>query len=148
MWAENDFPPPGQLLLASLDVPGDDKVYTMYHGISKEVAAIIMRTGIRQSRDGLLGQGVYLSRNVHEASIYPVGLPVLEKAVLRVRVNVGKVIAIQQQGHPLQRSWHDHGYDTAWCPPKCGMVPSGLEEDCVWDPNRIVIIGVIYSKVC
>ena len=133
MWAENDFPPPGQLLLASLDVPGDDKVYTMYHGISKEVAAIIMRTGIRQSRDGLLGQGVYLSRNVHEASIYPVGLPVLEKAVLRVRVNVGKVIAIQQQGHPLQRSWHDHGYDTAWCPPKCGMVPSGLEEDCVWD---------------
>uniref|UniRef100_A0A8C1J9K8 Grass carp reovirus (GCRV)-induced gene 2g n=1 Tax=Cyprinus carpio TaxID=7962 RepID=A0A8C1J9K8_CYPCA len=34
-------------------------------------------------------------------------------------------------------------YDTAWCPPKCGMVSSGLEEDCVWDPKRITDIDLI-----
>ena len=32
------------------------------------------------------------------------------------------------------------GYDTAWVPPHCGMVPSGLEEDCVYDTKRIVVL--------
>ncbi len=59
-----------------------------------------------------------------------------QRVVLRVKVNVGKVKKIDRQGHPLQRTWLDHGYDTAWCPPNCGMVSSGLEEDCVWDPNQ------------
>ncbi|KAJ8405923.1 hypothetical protein AAFF_G00313600 [Aldrovandia affinis] len=30
--------------------------------------------------------------------------------------------------------------------PKCGMVPSGLEEDCVWDPSRIKVTKVIKAK--
>uniref|UniRef100_A0A8C1J7M6 Grass carp reovirus (GCRV)-induced gene 2g n=1 Tax=Cyprinus carpio TaxID=7962 RepID=A0A8C1J7M6_CYPCA len=39
-------------------------------------------------------------------------------------------------------------YDTAWCPPKCGMVSSGLEEDCVWDPKRITDIDLISPVLC
>ena len=31
-------------------------------------------------------------------------------------------------------------YDTAWVPPHCGMVASGLEEDCVWNPQRIIVL--------
>ncbi|KAK7884789.1 hypothetical protein WMY93_027912 [Mugilogobius chulae] len=44
---------------------------------------------------------------------------------------------------PSAEDWHYHGYDTAWVPPNCGMVKSGSEEDCVWDPRRIQIIDLI-----
>ncbi len=33
-------------------------------------------------------------------------------------------------------------YDTAYVPRNCGMVASGMEEDCVWDPARISVVGV------
>ena len=31
-------------------------------------------------------------------------------------------------------------YDTAWVPAGCGVTPSGLEEDCIWDPARIRVL--------
>ena len=143
MWAENVFLPSGNSCLQSCQVPGDGGVYTMYHGTSKQVAAIIKKSGFRQSSGGMLGQGVYLSRDLQKASRYPLELPESQRVVIKVRVNIGKVIIIDRQGHPLQKTWHYNGYNTAWCPPNCGMVPSGLEEDCVWDPKRITIIKVI-----
>uniref|UniRef100_A0AAY5EB83 PARP catalytic domain-containing protein n=1 Tax=Electrophorus electricus TaxID=8005 RepID=A0AAY5EB83_ELEEL len=48
------------------------------------------------------------------------------------RYNVKK---INYQGHPLPKFWHINGYDTAWVPPNCRMVPSGLVENCVYDPR-------------
>ncbi|KAL2096609.1 hypothetical protein ACEWY4_008757 [Coilia grayii] len=147
MWAENDFPPPGQPRLQSLQVPENNRIYTMYHGTSRKAAESILKSGFRQSSDGMLGRGVYLSRDLQKACKYPLDLPEYQRVVLRVQVNVGRVIAINYQGHPQQKTWHDHGYDTAWCPPGCGMVKSGLEEDCVWDPDRIKVLNVIYPKV-
>lgn len=147
MWAENDLLPPTQPRLESYEAPGDHRLYTMYHGTSQQAAAVILREGFRQSCDGMLGQGVYLTRDLQKASAYPQHLPVSERVVLRVMVNVGRVKRIDHQGHPLQKTWHYHGYDTAWCPPNCGMVPSGLEEDCVWDPSRITVIDVIQPRV-
>uniref|UniRef100_A0A3B1JE29 PARP catalytic domain-containing protein n=1 Tax=Astyanax mexicanus TaxID=7994 RepID=A0A3B1JE29_ASTMX len=142
MWAEDDLGPPGVPSLESRSEPAEGKVYRMYHGTSRSAAESIMAHGFSQSADGMLGRGVYLSRDLNKASRYPLNLPENQRVVLRVKVNVGRVKKIDRQGHPLQRSWHDHGYDTAWCPPECGMVPSGLEEDCVWDPNRIQVIDV------
>ncbi|KAL2096608.1 hypothetical protein ACEWY4_008756 [Coilia grayii] len=143
MWAEDDFIPPGQPRLDSFAIPENDRIYTMYHGTSREAAGIILKSGFRQSSGGMLGRGVYLSRDLQKASRYPLDLPETQRVVIRVKVNVGKVKKIDRQGHPLQKTWHDHGYDTAWCPPNCGMVKSGLEEDCVWDPDRISIMDVI-----
>ncbi|XP_029015844.1 uncharacterized protein LOC114861033 [Betta splendens] len=138
--------PPGVTRLGQ-SAPVDGKKYVMYHGTTKQNAAMIMRSGFTQSPDGMLGRGVYLSRDLQKASRYPIGHPEEDKVVIRVTVNVGKVIAINKQGHPRQKTWHDgtHGpvYDTAWVPPNCGMVKSGLEEDCVWDPKRIQIIDII-----
>ncbi|RXM90736.1 hypothetical protein EOD39_21898 [Acipenser ruthenus] len=94
----------------------------------------------------MLGQGVYVSRDFNKASRYPLNLPDKERRVLKLRVNVGKVKKIDRQRHPMQKTWHDHGYDTAWVPPNCGMVPSGLEEDCIWDPNRIKVMEVMKPK--
>ncbi|KAG9265602.1 hypothetical protein AMEX_G20061, partial [Astyanax mexicanus] len=141
---QDDSGPPGIVCLQSLAEPIDKGVYLMYHGTSRSAAEKIMASGFKQSKKGMLGRGVYLSRDLNKASRYPLDLPENQRVVLRLKVNVGRVKKIDRQGHPLQKSWHDHGYDTAWCPPNCGMVPSGLEEDCVWDPNRIQIIDAIY----
>uniref|UniRef100_A0A3B4E2T8 PARP catalytic domain-containing protein n=1 Tax=Pygocentrus nattereri TaxID=42514 RepID=A0A3B4E2T8_PYGNA len=145
MWAENDLGP-GVPCLHSYTEPVDGKKYLMYHGTSRFAAQQIMAYGFKPSKGGMLGPGVYLSRDLNKASRYPLNLPEHERVVLRVLANVGRVKKIDYQGHPLQKTWHAHGYDTAWCPPGCGMVPSGLEEDCVWDPNRIQVIDAIYPK--
>ncbi|KAL7853866.1 hypothetical protein AOLI_G00207100 [Acnodon oligacanthus] len=145
MWAEDDLDP-GVPCLQSYTEPVDGKNYLMYHGTSRFAAQQIMDYGFRPSPGGMLGPGVYLSRDLNKASRYPLNLPEHDRVVLRVLANVGKVKKIDHQGHPLQKTWHYHGYDTAWCPPGCGMVPSGLEEDCVWDPNRIQIIDAIYPR--
>ncbi len=141
MWAESDLYP-GVPCLQSTTEPVNGNVYRMYHGTTERAAEEIKINGFKPSAIGMLGRGVYLSRDLNKASRYPLDKP-QERVVIRVKVNVGKVKKINCQGHPLQRTWHDHGFDTAWCPPNCGMVPSGLEEDCVWDPNQITIIDVI-----
>lgn len=64
--------------------------------------------------------------------------------VFEVSVDVGRVKAIDRQGHPLQKAWPAHGYDTAWVPPNCGMVGSGMEEDCMFDPDRVTVV----RRVC
>jgi hypothetical protein len=107
---------------------------TMYHGTSGDNAASIETNGFRPSTDGMLGKGVYLSRNVMKARSYGA-------VVLTCSVRVGRVKIIDTQGHPLQKTWHEAGYDTAWVPPACGMVSSLMEEDCVYDPSRIAVLG-------
>uniref|UniRef100_A0A673KPS1 Grass carp reovirus (GCRV)-induced gene 2j n=1 Tax=Sinocyclocheilus rhinocerous TaxID=307959 RepID=A0A673KPS1_9TELE len=108
-------------------------IYIMYHGTPREAAARIKWEGFRQSSDGMFG--------------YPLNLPEYQRVIVRVKVNVGRVKKIDYQGHPMQKTWHDQRYDTTWCPPNCGMVPSGLEEDCVWDPRRITVIDVILPNI-
>ncbi|KAM9345993.1 uncharacterized protein ABDE67_012596 [Symphorus nematophorus] len=142
-WAEDDFDLPYGVPRLGASEPVSGQRYVMYHGTTRKSAQTIVATGFHQSEDGMLGRGVYLSRDLQKASRYPIRHPESDKVVIKVMVNVGKVIAIKYQGHPRQKTWHDHGYDTAWVPPMCGMVKSGLEEDCVWDPNRIQIISTI-----
>ncbi|KAF4094706.1 hypothetical protein G5714_023784 [Onychostoma macrolepis] len=146
MWAEDDLGPGAPPCLQSYIEPVCDQVYRMYHGTTREAAEQIKVSGFKQSSGGMLGRGVYLSRDLEKASRYPLDLPENQRVVLRVKVKVGKVKKIDRQYHPLQKTWHDQGYDTAWCPPGCGMVPSGLEEDCVWDPKRITVIDEICPK--
>uniref|UniRef100_A0A3Q2PR84 PARP catalytic domain-containing protein n=1 Tax=Fundulus heteroclitus TaxID=8078 RepID=A0A3Q2PR84_FUNHE len=145
-WAEEDFSPPPGAFRLDTPQPADDRTYIMYHGTTRTCAQEILKTGFCQSKKGMLGPGVYLSRDLQKASRYPIDHPEEDRVVIVVKVNVGKVKAIDRQNHPLQKTWHDEGYDTAWVPPNCGMVPSGLEENCVWDPRRIEIIRLIKPK--
>uniref|UniRef100_A0A3B4FQ73 PARP catalytic domain-containing protein n=1 Tax=Pundamilia nyererei TaxID=303518 RepID=A0A3B4FQ73_9CICH len=144
-WAEDDGLPSG-VVRVDREGPEDGKTYVMYHGTKRANVSSIQKSGFTQSSGGMLGRGVYLSRDLEKASRYPINHPEHDRVVIKVRVNVGKVKAINRQDHPLQKTWHDHGYDTAWVPPNCGMVPSGLEENCVWDPKRITIIETIKPK--
>ncbi|KAL7379374.1 hypothetical protein ABVT39_026771 [Epinephelus coioides] len=120
---------------------------SMYYGTTRENAQSILANGFRQSADGMLGRGIYLSTELKKAKRYPIGHPESDKVVIQVKVNVGKVISIKYQGHPRQKNWHDSRYglvyDTAWMPPRCGILKSGSEDSCVWDPSRIQIIKII-----
>lgn len=48
------------------------------------------------------------------------------------------MILIDRPKHPLLKTWAYNGYNMAWCPPDFGT----MEEDCVWNPNRIQVTGV------
>ena len=106
----------------------------MFHGTSRQNAENIKKMGFQRSADGMLGEGVYLSRDPLKAKGYG-------EIVLRCHVQPGKTKKIDRQMHPLQRSWQSHGYDSAWVPASCGMVASGLTENCVYDPKRITVVG-------
>uniref|UniRef100_A0A8C4RFZ4 PARP catalytic domain-containing protein n=1 Tax=Erpetoichthys calabaricus TaxID=27687 RepID=A0A8C4RFZ4_ERPCA len=132
--------------LESYTEPVQDRVYIMYHGTTKENAEKIRKEGFKASTKGMLGKGVYVSRDIQKAGRYPLDIDESQRYVLKILVNVGRVKKIDKQKHPMQKTWHDKGYDTAWVPPNCGMVPSGLEEDCVWDPRRIRVMEVMHPS--
>uniref|UniRef100_A0A673BZM6 PARP catalytic domain-containing protein n=1 Tax=Sphaeramia orbicularis TaxID=375764 RepID=A0A673BZM6_9TELE len=136
----NLIPLPKGFPSTSPSAPDDGKYYIMYYGTSTGGAEYIQKYGFRRSVSRTLGPGIYLSRDLHRARRYPVGLPEFDRVVIRVLVNVGKVFVMNCQNHPLQKTWQYHNYDTAWVPPEWR---SGLEENCVWDPNRIQILTLI-----
>ncbi|CAM9116358.1 unnamed protein product [Lampetra planeri] len=107
--------------LGTSQQPKDQAVYTMYHGTSMPNAKLIIANGFQQS-----------SR---------------DRVVLELRVRVGRVKKIDRDNHPMQYTWSTQGFDTAWVPPRCGMraVPSGLEEDCVFDPKRVKVVGIVLA---
>ena len=121
-----------------------DEIHVMYHGTkSLEMAALIEQQGFKRSTGGLLGPGVYVSRNVQEAERYKGSNGV----ILEMLVKVGRVCYIRDHevpnpahGVPLaagtsrkmvaakdlvsgdwstEAPWHDAGYDTAWVPEGC-----------------------------
>uniref|UniRef100_A0A8C5MUW1 PARP catalytic domain-containing protein n=1 Tax=Leptobrachium leishanense TaxID=445787 RepID=A0A8C5MUW1_9ANUR len=147
-WSEETLPGFHKRCLSSDAPPLDGKLYTMYHGTNLQAAQKIIKHGFIPSQDGMLGRGVYVSRDAEKAACYPLAdEDKSNQVIFELRVNVGKVKKIDYQGHPLQKTWHDHGYDTAWVPPGHGMVKKMLEEDCVWDPNRIKVIIIIKAPV-
>lgn len=119
-------------------------VYTMYHGTSVANARLIIAYGFKQSLVGMLGKGVYVSRDMKKAEHYPLMSQITDRVVFQLRVRPGRVKRIDKDNHPMQFTWQAHGYDTAWVPPNAGMisVPSGLEEDCVFDPKRVTVMGI------
>ncbi|MEE6484783.1 hypothetical protein FKM82_014027 [Ascaphus truei] len=145
VWEEEFLPGYEEIILQSQDVPVNGKIYVMFHGTTVEFAEKIIKNGFKQSTRGplMLGPGVYVSRDKNKAARYPLDdNDKSDQVILKLIVNVGKVKKIDYQGHPLQKTWHEEGYDTAWVPEFCGMVKSGLEENCIWDPRRIKVVAI------
>ncbi|XP_068461103.1 uncharacterized protein [Clinocottus analis] len=130
--------------LGASQEPKDSGVYTMYHGTCVANARLIIANGFQQSQGGMLGKGVYVSRDKKKAERYPLKKDSSDRVVFELRVRVGRVKRIDKDNHPMQYTWSTQGYDTAWVPPNCGMkaVPSGLEEDCVFDPKKVKVVGI------
>eukprot|EP01043_Picozoa_sp_COSAG02_P007882 COSAG02_NODE_243_length_27457_cov_16.852328_21_plen_1110_part_00 len=117
-----------------------------YHGTTQQVAKQIIRYGFKRSTGGMLGPGVYWSDDIQKTLRYPLHSNPADRVTLLLHVRPGKTKKVNLQNHPLQQTWHDHGYDTAWVPPNNTMVGSGLSEDCTWDPTRIKVVGVSRDK--
>ena len=66
----------------------------------------------------MLGNGIYVSSSLAKARAYG-------RVVFKLMVYPGYVKRVTRQGDPWQKSWHNE-YESAWVPPNCGMVPSGL----------------------
>ena len=108
----------------------------MFHGTSDRCAKIIEREGFKPSTSGMLGPGVYCSRDLRKARHYGT-------VVFLLHVRLGRVLKIATKDHPLRLIWQTPIgglYDCAWVPPKCGVVPSGLEENCVRSPSQIKVV--------
>lgn len=133
------------VLLAPSQVPQNKGVYTMFHGTSVASARAIITGGFQPSTSGMLGKGVYVSRDKKKAAHYPLNSNPNDRVIFELRVRVGRVKRIDQDNHPLQYTWSTNGYNTAWVPPNSGMksVPSGMEEDCVFDPKRVKVVGIV-----
>jgi hypothetical protein len=124
------------------------KEWTMYHGTPVSNAVRIKAGGVHglqpaPSSGNMLGAGVYCSRDLSKAMVYAKKNPSEGGVIFQLRVKPGRVKAIRSIPHPLMQTWHSQGYDTAWVP--TGVTPSGREEDCVWDPRRVRIVGVAWS---
>ena len=134
--------------------PEDGERYLMYHGTRPEVAALIEQGRFRPSTQGLLGPGVYVSRNILKSRKYG-------STILEVMVSVGKVCQADKhpdmipKGYGTSAPWHDDGgFDTAWVPANCpasvfvgAHYSEGIvEEDCVWDPSRVKVMGRAEDK--
>lgn len=137
---------------------GGSRPTRMYHGTTPAAAASILHTRMFEVSDkGLLGIGVYVSRDPRKALRY--GPCVLECAVFQ-----GKTISIRERHHPLQKCWHRvKGYDSAYIPPDSyvltrrgaadedddqfdavgtrGRTGGDLEEHCIADPRRVFPIA-------
>merc|ERR1740129_999950 len=111
-------------------------LFEMFHGTSPEAAAAIERGGFKPSVSGMLGPGVYCSRDRRKALRYG-------KVVFLLQVHLGRVIKTDRPQHPLRLIWQTPMgglFDCAWVPPRCGVVPSGLEENCVRSPSQITVM--------
>ncbi|XP_034025449.1 uncharacterized protein LOC117509946 [Thalassophryne amazonica] len=130
--------------LGAQQAPKSRGVYTMFHGTTVANARQIIPNRFKPSSDGMLGKGVYVSREKGKAQRYPLKISSSDRVVLELRVYVGRVKRIDQDNHPMQKTWNANGYDTAWVPRNCGMksVPSGNEENCVFDPKRVEVTGI------
>lgn len=116
----------------------------MYHGTTEASARLIIESGFQPSAGGLLGKGVYVTRDVLKACNYPKNSRPADKVVLKLRVRLGKCKEIRSDSDPLLTTWSDNGFHSAWVPPDAQMaaVPSGLQENCVADPRRVEVVGI------
>lgn len=117
-----------------------------YHGTHQKNVESIRKFGFRPSSGGMLGPGIYISRDLNKAQRYAGstgyrGLGV----ILELKVEVGTVCTIDRQGHKVQKSWH-RSFDTAWVPSNCSMVQSQLEEGCVAEPCNIQLVRVWHQN--
>ncbi|KAF7688692.1 hypothetical protein HF521_013499 [Silurus meridionalis] len=121
-----------------------DRVYNMYHGTQVDNAEDIIINSFKPSTRGLLGKGVYVTRNFRKAKCYPLRTDKRDQVVFKLKVNVGRVKNIDCC--PVRTNWHDEGYDCAWVPPHSehAVLRSCGEEGCVHDPKRVTVVDVAF----
>ena len=110
----------------------------IYHGTDRSSAERIQHDGFHPSKDGMLGPGVYCSRDPNKANHHGPGKHGANGVILRLIVSVGKVHAIRDTSKRNSSWQHQTNADNAWVIP--GVQPSG-EEDCVKNSSQVQVLG-------
>lgn len=115
--------------------PFDDNQYIMYHGTTKTAAVSILRYGFQKSQEGLLGPGIYCTRDIRKAYRYG-------PTILKLVVNVGTIYPVRYIDDPLRTDWKKHGFDSAFADENSHLkkfqVKNGcFEEFCIWSPRQV-----------
>ncbi|CAJ1433494.1 unnamed protein product [Effrenium voratum] len=114
--------------------PAEGQWVRVFHGTTLDNAKKIQWEGFIPSKNGMLGSGVYVSRDLRKVWNYGrihkrVKGVVATGVIMELEVFVGKLCIVDRQGHTFQRRWREE-FDTAWVPANSGMVHSNREEVC------------------
>ena len=107
-----------------------------WHGTDYDSAMDIKVNGFKVSIDGLLGKGVYISRDITKAMEFAKSK--LKPTLIKLKVKNGKMINIGEHQN-FQKKWHDN-FDIAYVPENS---MTRREEYCIKDPKMIIIEEII-----
>ena len=111
------------------------RFYVMYHATKKENVSSILADGFRESTGGMLGPGLYVSRDIDKTRAYG---DVCFK--LLVYIGITKLMAeVDTSG-----DWRSH-HHSAYLPPNNDVVPSKREETCLKSAKQARILGIAYG---
>lgn len=133
-----------------------------YHGTSFEAAMSIQRFGIKPSKDGVLGKGVYVTSSSKQAMAYANREAEQRHGgvCLKLHVDLGKTCMLEMKKDtktdhtkhlttglvrmtrkPWQMTnWHDDGFDSA-----SFLRPNGMYEACIYDASRVTIVKIKFG---
>lgn len=122
------------------------QVFVMYHSTKTlESAVKILTEGFNISQRGasgnpnlFLGDGLYVSRDIHKTQMYGA-------ICFKLLVYPGKTFVVEENTTPEDRvSWQGE-FSSAWIPPNNKIHPTGLEETCVKSASQVRILGIAYG---
>ena len=107
-----------------------------WHGTDFDSAMNIKVDGFKVSIDGLLGKGVYISRDITKAMEFAKSK--LRPTLIKLKVKNGKIINIGEH-QDFKKRWHSD-FDIAYIPEN---TMTRREEYCIKDPKMITIEEII-----
>jgi len=122
------------------------QVFVMYHA-TREPGRVsdILDSGFKISQRGvsgnpglLLGDGLYVSRNIRKTQSYG-------DVCFKLLVYPGKTFIVDNSHTGEQRRGWQREYSSAWLPAGHNIHPSGLEETCVKSSAQVRILGIAYG---
>jgi len=117
------------------------QVFAMYHATRniRNVAEVLdqgFKISQNQGRNLLLGDGLYVSRDIFKTQEYG-------EVCFKLLVYPGKAVRVTEMNDPFRTSWQSE-FSSAWVPPTPGM-GSGKEETCVKSSAQVRILGIAYG---
>ena len=124
----------------------------LYHAPpSLEIAYKIQADGfdlnLSGNKEGELGVGVYMSTDLQKAMNYAEIYSSKDKenpheaVVLKLLVDLGNCIEIEQRNDPIMKTWHENGYDSCWFHK---VDQHGVY--CIRDTSRIQVIDMFLGR--
>jgi len=105
------------------------QVFVMYHATREiEHVAGVLDHGFKISqskgRNLLLGDGLYVSRDIYKTQEYG-------EVCFKLLVYPGKAVRVTEMADPLRTTWQSE-YSSAWVPPTRGMGSGENTWNCLW----------------